>query len=92
MGDAEEMYLHIGSNKLIRKSAVIGIFDADTSTVSATTRKFLSECERRGEVEAANGELPKSFVLYGAREKGYRICFSQISSAVLKGRSEHPDL
>ena len=31
------MYLHIGNNQNIRTADVIGIFDADSATVSAVT-------------------------------------------------------
>ena len=82
------MFLHIGNNKNIREKDIIGIFDADTATVSSTTRRFLSKAEKRGEVEAAKEEIPKSFVLY-KKKKGFGICFSQISSAALLGRSAH---
>lgn len=80
------MFLHVGNNKNIRERDIIGIFDADTSTVSAVTRKFLSGAGRRGEVEASSDEIPKSFVLY-RKKGGYGICFSQLSSAALLGRS-----
>ena len=80
------MYLHVGNNKNIREKDIIGIFDADTSTVSAVTRKYLSGAQKRGEVEASTEEIPKSFVLYKKGE-GYEICFSQLSSAALLGRS-----
>ena len=80
------MFLHVGNNKNIRKKDIVGIFDADTSTVSVTTRRFLAGAQQRGEVEAAREEIPKSFVLY--RKKGkYEVCFSQISTAALQGRT-----
>lgn len=82
------MFLHVGNNKNLRKKNIIGIFDADTATVSTVTRKFLSNAGKRGEVEAASEEIPKSFVLYEKGE-GFGICFSQISTAALLGRSEH---
>ena len=81
------MFLHVGNNKNIRQRDIIGIFDADTATVSGITRKYLSGAERRGEVEAANEEIPKSFILC-KKKKGFGICFSQISTAALLGRSE----
>jgi len=81
------MFLHVGNNKNIRKKEIIGIFDADTATVSVTTRRFLSGAERRGEVETASDEIPKSFILY-RKKKGCGICFSQISTMALLGRSE----
>ena len=81
------MFLHVGNHKNIRKKKIIGIFDADTATVSGTTRKFLSAAGKRGEVEAANEEIPRSFVLY-KKEDTYCICFSQLSTAALLSRSE----
>ncbi|MBR6728494.1 MAG: DUF370 domain-containing protein [Clostridia bacterium] len=80
------MYLHIGNNKNIREKTIIGIFDTDTATVSTVTRKFLSGAEKKGLVESSTDEIPKSFVLFGD-EKEARICFSQLSTAALLGRS-----
>lgn len=80
------MFLHVGNNKNIREKDIIGIFDADTATVSTITRKYLAAAERRGEVISACDEIPKSFVLY-RKKGGYGICFSQLSSAALLGRS-----
>ena len=84
------MFLHVGNNRNIREKDIIGIFDADTSTVSTVTRKFLSAAQKRGEVESSSDEIPKSFVLYikhGEAEDQFKICFSQLSSAALLGRS-----
>ena len=79
------MFLHVGNNKNIRLSTVIGIFDMDNATLSAITRKYLNRKQREGLVESAIDELPKSFVLY--LEGGeYKICFSQLSSTALKCR------
>ncbi len=80
------MFLHVGNNRNIREKSIIGIFDADTATVSTVTRKFLKQAGKRGEVEASTNEIPKSFVLYRKGEK-CGICFSQLSSAALLGRS-----
>ncbi len=81
------MYLHIGSNRNIREKKIIGIFDLDGATLSPITRKYLADAEKRGEVEATNEELPKSFVLYFDENDDPRICFSQISSSALGGRT-----
>lgn len=79
------MFLHIGNNKNIRISNIVGIFDMDNATVSSVTRKYLTAKQKQGVVESAVEEIPKSFVLY--LENGqYKICFSQLSSASLKGR------
>lgn len=80
------MFLHVGNNKNIREKDIIGIFDADTATVSTVTRKYLAGAEKRGEVESSCEEIPKSFVLYRKKD-AYGICFSQLSTAALLGRS-----
>lgn len=81
------MYLHVGNNQNIRIRDIVGIFDADTSTVSAITKKYLSGADTKGSVSFASTEIPKSFVLYWDRnKKKHRICFSQLSSASLCGR------
>jgi hypothetical protein len=79
------MYLHVGNNKNIRTKDIIGIFDMDNATVSMITRKFLSDSQRRGVVESANDEIPKSFIVYEADGKT-NVCFSQLSTAALYGR------
>ena len=80
------MYLHVGNNKNIRERDIIGIFDADNSTLSLITRKYLAEAEKEDRVISAKNEIPKSFILY--KEKGkYMICFSQISTSALIGRA-----
>ena len=57
------MDLHIGHNELLPEKRIIGIFDMDTTTVSARTRKFLRLAESEGAVIDLGGELPKSFIL-----------------------------
>lgn len=80
------MYLHAGNNKVIRKKDIVGIFDADNSTLSYITRNYLTEAQKQKCVIAAKDEIPKSFILY--KEKGkYMICFSQISTSALIGRA-----
>lgn len=81
------MYLHVGNNKNIRVRDVIGIFDMDNATLSSVTRKFLSQKQKRLMIETAAVEIPKSFILF--EENGlYKICFSPLSSASLRGRLE----
>ena len=81
------MYLHVGNNQNIRLKDIIGIFDADTATVSAITKKYLSDADHQKSVKFASEEIPKSFVLYkDSKKQGYCICFSQLSSSSLCGR------
>lgn len=81
------MYLHVGNRENIRLRNVIGIFDADSATVSSVTKKYLSAAEAESAVHFSSMELPKSFVLY-RKGKEYKICFSQLSAASLLGRTE----
>ena len=64
------MYLHIGSKKNIRQKDIIGIFDADGTTTSSITRKYLSAAQKKQLVLAACDELPKSFILYKDSKSG----------------------
>lgn len=83
------MYLHVGNNQNVRIKDIIGIFDADTATVSSITKKYLSEADAKKCVGFASEEIPKSFVLYKDRKKDrFFICFSQLSTAALCGRME----
>lgn len=80
------MYLHVGNNQSVRTKRIIGIFDADTATVSAITKKYLSDADKHQTVSFASEEIPKSFVLYRGEDGNHQICFSQLSSAALLGR------
>lgn len=81
------MYLHIGSKQNIRKRDIIGIFDADRTTTSSVTRKYLAASGKRGLVSSAVEEIPKSFVLYrDEKANKHKIVFSQLSTAALYGR------
>ena len=78
------MYLHIGNQKNIRTRDIIGIFDADRTTTSWITRKYLSEAQKKDMVRAANQEIPKSFILYRDRTgRDCKVYFSQLSTASL---------
>ena len=82
------MYLHVGNNRNIRVRSIIGIFDADTATVSSVTQRYLSVADAKKAVLFASEEIPKSFVLYKDADGEYKICFSQLSSSSLYGRLE----
>ena len=79
------MYLHVGNNKNIRESAIIGIFDMDNATVSSVSRKYLSTAQKKGLVESAGYEIPKSFIVYRDGDD-IKVCFSQLASSSLYGR------
>ncbi len=79
------MYLHLGSDVVILKSLVIGIFDLDTSTVSKHTRNYLALAEREGRVVTVSYELPRSFVVV-KEGGGITVYISQLSPQTLLKR------
>ena len=82
------MFLHVGNNKNIRIKDIIGIFDMDNATLNSTlTKKYLSAAQKRGEIESAGDDIPKSFILYRYGED-YKVCFSTLSASSLRGRLE----
>lgn len=88
------MYLHIGNGITVRKKSIIGIFDLDSSTVSAVTKKYINKNEKEGNIVYGDSDLPRTFVLHeelGKEEKKYKIKLSRISSQGLKIRAEGDD-
>ena len=79
------MYLHIGNGKSVKVDKIVGIFDLDTATVSKITKKFINRCERQGEVEYEDLDLPRSFVVEGDN-KECKVRLSRISTQGLKVR------
>ena len=77
------MYLHLGSDVVVRESEIIGIFDLDTASVSKHTRDFLKKAEQGGRVVNVTYDLPKSFVIC----RDNTVYISQLAAATLKGRS-----
>ncbi len=83
------MFLHVGSNTVIRKKDIIGIFDIDSQNTPETTKKFLRKKEKEGKSELAGYDLPKSFVLTGNKKEN-KVIFTHLSSKTLEGRAELP--
>ena len=44
------MYLHLGQDTVVTLDEIIGIFDLDTTTVSKSTRNYLTNAEKAGDV------------------------------------------
>ena len=79
------MYLHLGSDVVILKKSIVGIFDLDTATISKHTKNYLSKAEKEGRVITVSYELPKSFVV--CMDSGRTIVYiSQLSSQTLNKR------
>ncbi|MBE6714931.1 MAG: DUF370 domain-containing protein [Ruminococcaceae bacterium] len=84
------MFLHAGSNTVIRKKDIIGIFDIDTKVTPESTKKFLRRAEKDGITMSAGYDLPKSFILTSDKNKKERVIFSHLSSKTLEGRAQIP--
>lgn len=79
------MYLHLGQDTVISTENILGIFDMDTSTISKSTRNYLSLAEKNKRVVNVSSELPKSFIV--CVENGeITVYISQISSQTLQKR------
>ena len=57
------MFIHIGESKVVRKKDIVAIFDMDSTTVSAVTRKYLSTAQKKGKVIPLGYDLPRSFIV-----------------------------
>ena len=82
------MYLFLGQETVVPLREIVGIFDMDNTTISKSTRTFLAEAERRGEVITVSEELPKSFVVCESQTNGTTVYISQISCATLLKRAK----
>ena len=81
------MYLHIVNKSTVKKKNIIGIFDLDTATVSKITKDFINKCQKNGEVEYLDSDLPRAFLLL-EEDKKTRVRLSRISTSGLKIRLE----
>ena len=79
-------YLHLGKGRVVRDDEIVGIFDLDITSQSHLTRKFLSACEKAGEVENAAEDIPRSFVVIEGNGKR-KLVLSQMNTATLLKRS-----
>jgi len=82
------MYVHAGNNRIIRTRDIIGIFDMDTATMAGTTREYLKNAEKSGEMINIKEEIPKSFIVTVNSDGEDAVYVSQISSSALVGRIE----
>jgi len=87
------MYLHLGSDTVVKTQDIVGIFDLDNCTVSVGSRRFLTHAEKKGQVINVTSDLPKTFVISAKSKKDdpegneSKIYICQISSATLRKRT-----
>ena len=82
------MYLYLGQETVVPMREIVGIFDIDNTTISKTTRDFLTEAEKEKRVVTISEELPKSFIICSSKVNGTTVYISQISCATLLKRAK----
>lgn len=84
------MYLHLGLDRSVPYGDIIGIFDLDTTTVSKTTRNYLSAAEKAKNVVNVCLDLPKSFIVCSETDCNNKVYISQLSPQTLNKRANSP--
>lgn len=84
------MYLHLGSEVVIKTDDIIGIFDLENTSVSKITRKYLNDASKNNKVIYISNEMPRSFCVC---ENGSEtmVYISPISAVTLKKRTKFID-
>ena len=83
------MFLRINKYKTIQTKDLIGIFDADSATMGADSRKFLTKSEKDKRLISCGGDIPKSFVIYtDPADKRTSVAFMKFSSSSVKNKIE----
>ena len=83
------MYLHIGSDVLVKTNEVVGVFNLDTGTDLYASRIFLNTAEKKGEIIPIGLDIPKSFVVC-KNKNGQKIYLSPLAASTIKKRSKLP--
>ncbi|CAM3631755.1 extracellular matrix regulator RemB [Marinicrinis lubricantis] len=78
------MFIHLGGEKVIRATELIGIFDVSIEEISKISKQFVEYAHANQFVETIGEEEPKSLVV--ALDKVY---YSPISSTTLKKRAKN---
>ena len=85
------MFLHIGNNAVVRDADVIGVFDMENTTISKSSRSFLSNAQKNGEITDICEDLPKSYIITDYDSKN-RIYISSVSSQTIYKRAENNNI
>ena len=83
---ANQPYLHLGGDVVVRTRDVVGIFDMEKTTESAISRRFLADAEKGGRVYTVSYELPKAYVVTAEEDGSETVYITQVSAATLRRR------
>lgn len=81
-------YLHLGGDVAVRTRDIVGIFDMETTTESAVSRRFLADAEKGGRVYTVSYELPKAYVIVCEEDGTETVYITQVSAATLRRRMQ----
>ena len=81
------MYVHIGSDRMIRSNDIVGIFDLDGEMTTADTKRFLRRADAEGRAELAGDDLPRSFVLTSG-EDGDGVIYTRLTTQAVAQRAK----
>ena len=81
-------YIQLEKGESIDKRTVIGIFDIETASMSASTKDLFRRKEDEHGVVSLSNDLPKSFVLCDG-EYSDTIYISGLSTESIKKRTEY---
>ncbi|MBO4392179.1 MAG: DUF370 domain-containing protein [Clostridia bacterium] len=79
------MYIYIGADYLVNEDDIVGIFDIETTTVSQTTRDYLTAAQKNGRIRDVSAEIPKTYVIC-KENGGFTVYLSQYSTATINRR------
>jgi hypothetical protein len=78
----DDMFIHLGGEKIIRATELIAIFDLSMEKTSKISKQFISNAEKEKKIETIGEEDSKSLVV-----TLNKVYYSPISSSTLKKRA-----
>jgi len=81
-----KMYIHLGSDTVVRDEDVIGIFDIENTSTEKFTRKYLLAAQKRKSVINVNLDMPRTFIV-AQKDLRERVYITPVSSSTLMKRA-----
>ncbi|MCC8043854.1 MAG: DUF370 domain-containing protein [Oscillospiraceae bacterium] len=80
------MYIHLGSDTVVRDEDVIGIFDIENTSTEKFTREYLLAAQKRKSVINVNLDMPRAFIVV-QKDLRERVYITPVSSSTLMKRA-----
>ncbi len=81
-----KMYIHLGSDTVVRDEDVIGIFDIENTSTEKFTREYLLAAQKRKSVINVNLDMPRAFIVV-QKDLRERVYITPVSSSTLMKRA-----